>query len=82
VSSDLAGDRDEALLKEAEITAEQQRAAGVSLASLSLAAADGDKQAAKGILREALEAVGVLPYVPLNPPKTSRMQAVVNYERH
>jgi len=82
VSSDLAGDRDEALLKEAEITAEQQRAAGVSLASLSLAAADGDKQAAKGILREALSAIGMLPYEPLSRPKSSRMQVINNYERH
>ena len=46
------------------VTAEQMRAACITLADLSLTAARGDKRAARGILRTVLEAIGVLPYKP------------------
>jgi len=77
----VGDDRAEALLKEAAVTGEQQRAAGITLASLSLVAADGDQQAAGGMLRDALEAVGVIAYEPPVRSKNSRMMPVVNYER-
>jgi hypothetical protein len=54
--------RADALLAERKITEAQQRAACVTLAGLALIAARGDKQAAKGMLREALEAIGAIPY--------------------
>ena len=82
MSSELAGDRAESLLNEIQVTEAQQRAAGIQMAGRCLIAADGDWQAAKGMLRDALEAIGSLRYEPLRPSKTSRMQAVVNYERH
>jgi len=44
------------------VTPEQQRSACITLASLSLAAAEGDEQAAKGMLREVLEVIGAIPY--------------------
>ena len=80
MSSDLV-DRSDASLKEAAVTEEQQRAASVTLASLSLAAHDGDQQAARETLRDALEAIGVIHYEPPVRPKTSRMRPNVNYER-
>jgi hypothetical protein len=54
--------RADALLAERKITGAQQRAACVTLASLALIAANGDRQAARGMLREALEAIGGVPY--------------------
>ena len=54
--------RAEALLKEAAVTGEQSRAASVRLAGRALAAADGDEETARPMLREALEAIGALPY--------------------
>jgi hypothetical protein len=54
--------RANALLAERAITGAQQRAACVTLAGLALIAARGDEQAAKGMLREALEAIGAVPY--------------------
>jgi hypothetical protein len=77
----VSDDRAEALLKEAAVTEEQQRAAGVTLAGLSLAAHDGDQRAAAGTLRDALSAIGVIPYEPPKLPKTSRMRPVVSYAR-
>jgi hypothetical protein len=73
--------RAEALLKEAVITDEQMRSACVTLADRSLLAADGDGQAAKAMLRDALSAIGAVPYTPLNPPRTSRMQVDNNFRR-
>lgn len=58
----VGDDRAGALLKEAHVTAEQQRAAGIRLAGLAFVAADGDRRAAKGMLRTVLEAIGVIPY--------------------
>jgi hypothetical protein len=73
--------RTEALLKECEVTAQQQRRAGIRLAGRALAAADGDQQAAKGMLRPVLEAVGIVSYEPRERPKTSRMQVDRAYRR-
>ena len=55
--------QDDALLRAmGDVTAEQERAACVTLASLSLAAAHGNKRAAKRMLCEALEIIGAVPY--------------------
>jgi hypothetical protein len=82
VSSDLTDGRAEALLaKEAAVTEEQMRSACVTLADRSLIAADGDGQAAKAMLRDALSAIGAVPYTPLHPTKTSRMQVDSAYRR-
>src|ERR1035441_10216567 len=54
--------RAEALVKEAAVTGEQSRAACITLAGRALAAADGDEETARPMLREALEAIGALPY--------------------
>lgn len=51
-------------LKPAGVTTDQMRDACVTLAGLSLVAADGDRQAAKKALRTALEAIGAIPYQP------------------
>ena len=77
----VGDDRADALLKEAAVTEEQQRAAGVTLAGISLAAADGDTRAARAMLSDVLSAIGVIPYVPPVLPKTSRMRPIVNFER-
>jgi hypothetical protein len=53
---------EEDALQAGTITPEQQRAACVTLASLSLAAAGGDEEAARGMLREVLEVIGAVPY--------------------
>jgi hypothetical protein len=66
MSSDLgAGDgRADALLKEQKISDEEKRSACVTLASLALTAAGGDRRAAKPMLRQALEVIGVIAYRP------------------
>lgn len=75
--------RAQALLKEAGITAAERRSACVVLAGRALAAADGDRQAAKAVLIEALEAIGEWPYTPARRGKPPRgcVTATVNYER-
>ena len=80
MSSDLV-DRSDASLKEAAITEEQQRSASVTLAWIALLVADGDKEAAKEMLPDLLEAIGTIHYEPPALPKSSRMRAVVNFER-
>jgi len=65
-TADLGGSesRAQALLKEAAVTAGQLRAASLRLAGRALAAAGGDREAARPVLREVLEAIGVIAYEP------------------
>jgi len=65
-AADLGGSesRAQALLKEAAVTDAVTRAASIRLAGCALASAGGDREAAKGPLREVLEAIGVIPYEP------------------
>jgi hypothetical protein len=77
----VGDDRAGALMKELAVTAEQQRAAGIRLAGSALAAEDGNAEAAKPALRDALEAIGLIPYAPPVLPKSSRMRPIVNYRR-
>jgi hypothetical protein len=46
----------------------QKRAACITLADLALRLAGGDRALAKGMLREALEAIGAVPYERTPPP--------------
>ena len=82
-NGEVSESRTMALLKEAAITGAQERSAQVTLADRALIAADGDPEAAKGMLREALEITGFLPYEPGSGRKPPRgcAQAIVNYER-
>jgi len=75
--------RAEALLREQAVTAEQRRSACVTLAGRALAVADGDKTAAKRMLREVLEAIGVIWYEPgvTRTPIGSRSHAAKRGER-
>ena len=61
---EVSESRTMALLKEAAITGAQERSAQVTLADRALIAADGDTDAAKAMLREALEITGLIPYEP------------------
>ncbi len=63
-SGEVSESRTQALLKEAAVTAEQERSAGITLALVALRVADGDRQAAKAMLREVLEATGFIEYEP------------------
>ena len=60
--------RARALLAEQKITEAQKRAACVTLADLALRLAGGDRQAARAMLRESLEAIGAIPYQRTPPP--------------
>ena len=66
-NGEVSESRTMALLKEAAITGAQERSAQVTLADRALIAADGDPEAAKGMLREALEITGFLAYEPAQP---------------
>jgi len=69
---EVADDRAHALLKMPPATSDEekaraeaeQRSAQVTLAGQALIAADGDKQAAAVMLREALECTGFIEYEP------------------
>jgi len=61
-SGEVSGSRTVALLKEAALTEAERRSAQVTLADRALIAADGDTQAAAGMLREVLEITGFLEY--------------------
>ena len=63
-NGEVSESRAQALLKDAAVTAEQERSAGITLAWVALRAADGDRQAAKATLREVLEATGFIDYEP------------------
>ena len=63
-SGEVSESRTQALLKEAAVTEEQERSAGITLAWVALRVADGDKRAAKAMLREVLEATGFIEYEP------------------
>ena len=83
MSSEVSASRTQALLKEAALTATEERSAQVTLAGLALAAADGDTEAAAGMLREVLEAAGFIGYEPGRPVRPPRgcVQTIVNYQR-
>ena len=68
-NSEVSESRARALLKDAAVTAAEERSAQVTLADRALIAADGDPEAAKVMLREALEITGFWPYEPGQPPK-------------
>ena len=63
-NSEVSESRTRALLREAAVTAAEERAAQVTLADAALITAGGDTEAAKVLLREVLEAVGAVPYEP------------------
>ena len=58
----VAESRARALLREQAVTETQKRSACVVLAGRALIAAGSNEEAARGMLREVLEAVGVIPY--------------------
>ncbi len=62
-------DRADALLVPIAVSGKTRRDACITLASLALDAADGDEALTRGTLRDALEAIGVIPYVPGKPSK-------------
>ena len=92
-NGEVSESRTMALLKEAAITGAQERSAQVTLADIATvvtgwseeAEAGGrwDGEAAAGMLREALEITGFIPYEPGSGHKPPRgcAQTIVNYER-
>jgi hypothetical protein len=71
-----------ALLKEAAVSEAEKRAACITLAGLSLAAADGNRRAARRMLRAVLEVIGVIADEPPKPCKHRGIDTLTtNYER-
>lgn len=58
-SIEVSLDYSSAILSERDITEDERRQAGIRLAGLALNASGGDPDAARGMLRDVLEATGL-----------------------